>query len=549
MTITCGRRRTSVWGRATAALVLLATLSGTWVPAARSAPAATASAPTAALAPSTSGFHPIAPVRVVDTRTSLGGASLHALDTRTVTLAGIGTIPASGVMAVAINVTAVHPSAAGYFTVWPAGSPRPPTSNLDFAADETRANGIVTAVDVTGKISIFNAFGTVDLIVDVTGWFSSDFIGVAPTRVLDTRTTTILAAGETRSVPIAGHAGVPGSGVAAVAVTVTVTDATGQGFVSVWPDGTAWPGASAANFDRGSTIAATALVGLGAGGGISITAGGSATDVIIDVMGYFDAEFTPATSRLFDTRDGTGTCGLFFASGETRTISIAGRGTVPGGSTGAVALNATVTQPDARGYITIWPADAAQPATSSINFVAGQTVSNSVLVGLGTAGQVSIHNGGGPTEVIIDATGYFPGVTPAGDPAPCPPLRTTTEVPVPGRHLPDGRITTDAFNAQVASLGADSAVARSPLQLAIAIAGGADNRHTTITSTAQGESNVPYIVVIDAAGNLDDSVSGIHTQVELTPKVDGTFRVASATWGYICYRGRTSPPYTTELCV
>jgi hypothetical protein len=222
---------------------------------------------------------------------------------------------------------------------------------------------------------------------------------------------------------------------------------------------------------------------------------------------------------------------------------------VPGAVTGAVAVNATVTQPDTAGYITIWPAGAAQPSTSSVNFVAGQTVSNSVLVGLGTAGEVSIHNGGGPTELIIDATGSFPGVTPAGDPAPCPPLQTTGAIPVPGRHLPDGRIATAAFNAQVETLGPSSAIARSPLQLAIAIAGGADNRRTTITETAQGESDVPYVVVIDAAGNLDDSVSGIHTQVELTPRQDGTFRVATATWGYICYRGRTSPPYTTDLCV
>ena len=61
----------------------------------------------------------------------------------------------SGVAAVALNVTAVTPSAGGYMTVWPCDAPRPEASNLNFVAGAVVANGVIAPVGANGKVCIY----------------------------------------------------------------------------------------------------------------------------------------------------------------------------------------------------------------------------------------------------------------------------------------------------------------------------------------------------------------------------------------------------------
>jgi hypothetical protein len=102
---------------------------------------------------------------------------------------GRGGVPVSGVGAVALNVAVTNPSAASFLTVFPAGSSRPTAANLTFAAGQTVPNLVVVKVGDEGRISVFNYAGTVDVVVDVQGWFpvGSSFIGLNPARLLDTR--------------------------------------------------------------------------------------------------------------------------------------------------------------------------------------------------------------------------------------------------------------------------------------------------------------------------------------------------------------------------
>ena len=50
-----------------------------------------------------------------------------------------------------------------------------------------------------------------------------------------------------------------------------------------------------------------------------------------------------------------------------------------------VVLNVTVTDPTAGSYLTVWPQGSARPTASSVNWVAGQTIPNTVTVGLNPA--------------------------------------------------------------------------------------------------------------------------------------------------------------------
>jgi len=83
-----------------------------------------------------------------------------------------GGVPASGVGAVALNVTVAGATAAGYVTAWPTGSGRPLASNLNFVPGQLVPNMVIARVGSGGKVSLFNSSGNTQLVVDVVGWFA-----------------------------------------------------------------------------------------------------------------------------------------------------------------------------------------------------------------------------------------------------------------------------------------------------------------------------------------------------------------------------------------
>ena len=95
------------------------------------------------------------------------------------------------------------------------------------------------------------------------------------------------------------------------------------------------------------------------------------------------AEQTGVVAANQCNHNGTGT-GTLGAAG-TLTITVP---SLPAGATAAV-LNVTVTNTTAASYLTAWPTGATQPLVSNLNWVAGETVPNRVIVPVGTGGQVS----------------------------------------------------------------------------------------------------------------------------------------------------------------
>ena len=151
---------------------------------------------------------------MLDTRFGVGAAhaQLGTQGSIDVQLAGLGGVPQSGVSAVVLNVTVTNPSAASYLTVFPTGGTAPVVSNLNFSAGQTVPNRVVVKVGAGGKLTFFNAAGRVDVLADVAGWFTdstdpvatgSGFVGVTPTRILDTRLGDgPLQPGETRPLTV-----------------------------------------------------------------------------------------------------------------------------------------------------------------------------------------------------------------------------------------------------------------------------------------------------------------------------------------------------------
>ena len=106
---------------------------------------------------------------ILDTRIA---QKLGANQSMSVAIAGNGPIPNTGVVTVVLNVTVTGPTAGSYLTAWPDGDSRPLASDLNFTAGQTVPNMVVVKVGADGRINLYNAFGSVDVVIDVMGWYS-----------------------------------------------------------------------------------------------------------------------------------------------------------------------------------------------------------------------------------------------------------------------------------------------------------------------------------------------------------------------------------------
>lgn len=252
------------------------------------------------------------------------------------------------------------------------------------------------------------------------------FEPMSPARLLDTRTAGVpVGPGETITLQVAGVSGVPADA-AAAALNVTVTEPTANSHLTVFPSGEAMPTASNLNYAPGDTIANAVTAKLGADGKVAIFNNLGSTHVVVDVNGWYDGSsvatggglHTAPPSRLLDTR----TAGTKVGPSETIELAVVGEGAAPETAT-AVALNVTVTEPDALSYLTAFPTGEAQPLASNINFDPGETIPNSVIVKVGTDGKVSLYNNLGSTHIVVDLNGWFDGTLPGGGTTPVTPQR------------------------------------------------------------------------------------------------------------------------------
>ncbi|WP_344464597.1 PKD domain-containing protein [Kitasatospora kazusensis] len=345
--------------------------------------------------------------RILDTRNGTGGPAQRLGPDSELTLSVAGAV-GTDTTAVVLNLTAVNPSSAGFLTAYPSGQARPTTSNSNFTAGQTVAHLVTVPVGSDGKIKIYNRSGSVDLVADLVGAYapseSAGFTAVTPTRVLDTRTGTGSPAGKVG--PKGGACftlpdSVPRDSAYAV-LNITATGADQPGFLTF--DGN-W-NSSILNVAPGRTVANQSVIE-DAQGEICLSNATGHTDIVADLTGYYYGRsgdrFTPVgPSRLLDTRIGSTPLG----PDSTLGVQVTGRAGVPADATGAV-LSVTATAPDQGGFLTAYPTGGTRPATSSVNFAAGETVPNLVTSGVGTGGGVTLYNHTGRTQAVVDVSGYF----------------------------------------------------------------------------------------------------------------------------------------------
>jgi hypothetical protein len=351
------------------------------------------------------------PGRVFDSR--VGGPKVSAGSFFEVSVAGVGDVPVDAA-AVVLNVAVIDAEASGFVSVVPAGTLRsgeePETSNVNYDASAAPAisNTVIVPIGDDGSIELYASM-TAHVVVDVLGHIPAGANYQTlnqPRRVLDTRGdgSDPDGSGKGHAVDVVGDFGPDDATLVIVNVTLVNTVDSG-GYVTVWPTGSAMPPTSNLNtFGAGQTRAGLVIVPIGEANNINVRSDVDG-DLIVDVFGYLGdtegSEIDPA-SRVYDTRpDGR------LAAGEVRTVQVAGVQNVPTGASFVLA-NVTAVEATNAGFVSVLAAGTlgdAQPDTSNLNYPAGGTIANTVLVSLGDGSievytQSSIH-------LIVDILAAF----------------------------------------------------------------------------------------------------------------------------------------------
>ncbi len=387
-------------------------------------PGSTTTSTTPAPTPGLAGrYVPTVPVRVLDTRSGLGAPvrALAARQTLDVVVGGMGGVPTTGVAAVVLNVTAIAPQHDTFVTLWPTGTERPTTSNVNAEAGSIVPNVVVAQLGVDGKVSIYTNGGDTDFVVDVQGWFlaSGSYQPIVSARLADTRVGLGIAAqpvGADASIDIAvtGAGGVPATGVTAVVLNVTAVAPTVDTFVTVWSSGGERPFTSNLNPHRGATVANLVIASVGSNGKVSLYNHAGQVDLVVDVQGYFTGpgDFVAVTpTRIGDTRIALGAPGPV-AAGSTIGLAVTGIAGVPSIGVGAVLVNVTAVSPDRSTFITVWPSGVSRPLASNVNVAAGAVAANEVIATVGADGRISVYVDGANTDLVVDIEGWFQSAAP-----------------------------------------------------------------------------------------------------------------------------------------
>jgi hypothetical protein len=120
-------------------------------------------------------FHALSPVRVFDTRTGAGGVAVTPLGPNSVLdvqMTGVNGVP-SNATAVVLNVTVVDGTGPSFLTVWPTGDSMPLASSLNWTGPEATPNGVTAPIGAGGKVSFYNQSGHVNVLADVSGYYTA----------------------------------------------------------------------------------------------------------------------------------------------------------------------------------------------------------------------------------------------------------------------------------------------------------------------------------------------------------------------------------------
>jgi hypothetical protein len=488
----------------------------------------------------------VPPCRVVDTRQPsgpFGGPVMSANSARSFAIPqGACNIPSSAA-AYSLNVTVVPRGSLNYLTAWPTGQTQPVVSTLNSYDGRVKANAAIIPAGSNGAVSVY-VTNTTDVILDIDGYFAPAavstmaFLPLTPCRVADTRGPSgplggpAMTKNQQRDFPVLASACNIPDNAQAYSLNFTVIPKTTLGYLTVWPTGESqMPVVSTLNAPTGTVVANAALVPAGTSGAISVFAS-DATDVIIDINGYFASDlgtfadgmpsglslYPMTPCRVLDTRPpGSGTF-----SGMIPVNVLGSTCSVPAAL--AYVFNATVVpQNGPMGYLTLWPDAEGMPVVSTLNAYDGAVTSNMAIVPtLNGDVDAFAYN---PTNLIMDIFSYF---------APVQPLTITTAA-LPNATLNYAYATTltAAGGVQPYSWSVTSGSLPNGVTL--------NSQTGMISGTPAASGNYPFTVQVTDSESQPASIS-----TGLAINVSGTLAQLTITTASLP-SGTQNSPYSTAL--
>lgn len=398
----------------------------------------TAAAPTAVAAPApalsaaagldaTGTYYSVSPFRAYDSRSVAPRTPLGAKQTRSIKVVGAGGVPATGVSAVVVNLTAVAPTTGSYLTVYPNGTARPTVSSLNFAARANRANLATVPVGADGRIAVYNEHGSTHVLVDVVGFYAAnDSVRTAsgrmgsqyyplssPQRGFDSRYDGG-PLGPGVGVNLEFDLGPDAAALTDLAVNITAVAPAAAGYLVAWDGVGALPSTSTLNFGARSTVPNMAVLKVSHPTattiGITIVnASSGSSNVLVDIVGDYSAapgdglRFRAVKpTRVLDTRSGAP---LGAAASRRVTLPAA----MVNENTYALVGNGTAVRPTTSTWLTIWAGAPGMPmpGVSNLNAAPGEVVANAVSTEVGLDYDFVVRNANGSVHTLFDVMGVF----------------------------------------------------------------------------------------------------------------------------------------------
>ncbi|MCZ3386625.1 MAG: hypothetical protein LH630_06600 [Actinomycetia bacterium] len=375
-------------------------------------------------------YVPVAPTRLASTESGAGMLSgpcrLFQSSGRRVDVqvTGTGPVPGRGVAAVALNVAMRRPNWNAGLTAGPAGGEIPPVRRVSAGQNQISSASMQLPVGADGKVSFFTDFGATDLAVSVVGYYvdpdaplslrrkiaadgGDQFDGVAPQRIA----SLSFGPNGTSRVTVAGRAGTDPASSSAV-LSLTVTAGNGRGSLYAYPAGGNRPRIPVLTYGRGATTVQTS-VPVGRNAGVVIeNQGSNGRDITLDIAGAYEPatlnggrglalRATPKT--VVDT--GSDLQLSFLGDGSTKDFAV---GDAVARDADSVLLQVTARRATTAGRLTFWRPGGSRPGTTDLSITPGQTVTGTVVAGLGDERKVRVLNSGAKgVDVRITVLGSF----------------------------------------------------------------------------------------------------------------------------------------------
>jgi RHS repeat-associated protein len=371
-------------------------------------------------------------------------------------VSGTSSVPAaSQVASVLLRLTAKNVSNFGTVTVMPNGT-QAPTGTEAMLVDPGELSSVlaVSKLDGNGKIQVTASIG-LNLSIEVVGWYSKTASAggltftatTGPTRVMSAK----VGAASITPIPVTGIAGVPATGVWAVAVTLHSIGATTDGFFTAYSS--TQPLSPSLSYDDHTSASELTVVPV-LNGQIQLYSY-SATYAEVDLVGWYtqittdggNIAHTLDPALLMDTAGHTGTCTVNGSTGNCTklpanqpvTVDVTGSSAgVPATGASAVAVVIHTGVPDGTGTnaLTAYSTDAT--GITGMTLALDRNVpfaSTTAIVPIGHDGNINVMSSTG-IDITMQVLGWFEPATKtytyayAGDG-----LRRT-------KPAPDGTVTT-----------------------------------------------------------------------------------------------------------